>query len=927
MTADTPKLSAAQPFPGLRPFEFEDHAYFFGREDQTYSLYRLLSYSHFVAVVGSSGSGKSSLVKAGLFPLLDRESQGDGGHTWCRIEMRPGGAPVARLTDAILAVSTDQDPLVAAARRDRVAAALRRSSYGLSDALREIDSIGDKTVILLVDQFEELFRFASGGLEAPGRDEDMLSDDEAAYFVQLLLEVTRDSSRKVFVMITMRSDFIGDCARFQSLPEAVSATQFLVPSLTRDQREEVVRKPVERADGMIESPLVERILNDSSDQLDQLPVLQHCMFRMWQAAGSRPAADGIRHLTGDDYKSIGGINEALSQHADEIFNRMPEWSVDIEQVFRALSERDRSGRATRRARPFNLLQKETGVPEDRLHKILDRFRDDDCSFLVPSCSAVATLAPDTLIDVGHEALLRGWGKVRGAAVASGVPDPANIGWLRVEANDGAQYRVLLSMTEGDDSETAIIQSNLVDERWKWWTSPPRTEAWARRYSPDATAADQGFERVKALFERSKLARSQEVDRRNAEERRRRNFLIAMVAASVTSIISALGIGLALKNTQHAETQTAQTYDYAVGLTSNLVIQLLAEYQSRNIPKEVISKILATVETTLNQLPNDSSDRIADYKLSLLQLIVDSCYDIGDTDCALKNAVRMKDLALDQNRNDPAGKWERAVFRAAFRVGDAKARQRKFDEALQENLVSQDYAKRFATREPDNATGQSDLVLAYRKVADTYRVLGDVDKSRTAYESALLIAQQLSSRRPEDVRARRNVALTQIDLGRLLVDASLEGASKYYDAALATELDVIRLEHGKNDASVSQLALAYLGAGDVKLRQDKIDEAMADFRLALATIAPLATRPDAKVDWKSQLAQVHSRIGDVLRKQKQPVGALKEYEQELAIRLALKTTDSANKVFQSSFQDRLSSYNAFCAEAKAADATVTCAFTN
>jgi tetratricopeptide (TPR) repeat protein len=203
----------------------------------------------------------------------------------------------------------------------------------------------------------------------------------------------------------------------------------------------------------------------------------------------------------------------------------------------------------------------------------------------------------------------------------------------------------------------------------------------------------------------------------------------------------------------------------------------------------------------------------------------------------------------------------------------------------------------------------------------------VNESRTAYESALQIAQQLSSRRPDDVRARRNVALTQIDLGRLLVDASLEGASKYYDAALATELDVIRLEHGKNDASVSQLALAYLGAGDVKLRQDKIDEAMADFKLALATIEPLATRPDAKVDWKSQLAQVHSRIGDVLRKQQQPAGALKEYEQELAIRLALKTTDSANKVFQSSFQDRLSSYNAFCAEAKAADATVTCAFTN
>src|SRR5262249_56209502 len=85
-------------------------------------------------------------------------------------------------------------------------------------------------------------------------------------------------------MITMRSDFIGDCARFHGLPEAVSATQFLVPSLTRDQREDVIRKPIEKAEATIDGALVERLLNDSNDEFD-LPVLQHCLMRIWEKAG------------------------------------------------------------------------------------------------------------------------------------------------------------------------------------------------------------------------------------------------------------------------------------------------------------------------------------------------------------------------------------------------------------------------------------------------------------------------------------------------------------------------------------------------------------------------------------------------------------------------------------------------------------------
>jgi energy-coupling factor transporter ATP-binding protein EcfA2 len=275
-----PGLSAQRPFPGLRPFGYDDREYFFGREDQVYALYRMLDHSRFIAVIGSSGSGKSSLVRAGLLPLIQEESDGAGGRDWRSLTFTPADAPIDRLADALGTLAPEEHaPGDNEIRRERIEFALRRSSFGLGEALDEIPNIAGTSLLVVVDQFEELFRF--GG----DRFGDSAWRDETANFVQLLLEICRARSRSVYVLITMRSDFIGDCARFHGLPEAVSASQFLVPSLIRDQREDVIRKPIEKAGAAIEPALVERLLNDVGDELDELPVLQHCLSRLWERAG------------------------------------------------------------------------------------------------------------------------------------------------------------------------------------------------------------------------------------------------------------------------------------------------------------------------------------------------------------------------------------------------------------------------------------------------------------------------------------------------------------------------------------------------------------------------------------------------------------------------------------------------------------------
>jgi energy-coupling factor transporter ATP-binding protein EcfA2 len=301
-----------RPFIGLRAFEYSDRKYFFGREDAVDVLALQVKRNRFVAVVGSAGCGKSSLVSAGLRARLENVPD----HWWKWIEMHPADAPIRNFALALASLTNDTgDHLEAWA--DRFERVLCKSSFGIAEALALIpapalEGAKSRRVLLFVDQFEELFRFANlrstSKLDAVTAAE---RRDEATDFVRLLLTATKSPQVPIHVVVTMRSDFIGDCARFYGLPEVVSRDQFLVPGMTRDQREDVIRKPVELAGGQIDAGLVQRALNDTTDDPDQLPILQHTMMRCWERALHRhnkeQEADHRPRLTIDDYTKLGGV--------------------------------------------------------------------------------------------------------------------------------------------------------------------------------------------------------------------------------------------------------------------------------------------------------------------------------------------------------------------------------------------------------------------------------------------------------------------------------------------------------------------------------------------------------------------------------------------------------------------------------------------
>jgi hypothetical protein len=381
------------PFPGLRSFEPEESLLFFGREQHCAELLRRLQQQRFLAVIGSSGSGKSSLVKAGLWPALERGFLVGKTSRWRLARMRPGKAPFHALSSAV------GESFLPGRSVDELSSAIATTTSGLVRLLLEASIPADESLLLVVDQFEELFRFAD--------DADSARQDEAARFVQTLLSATEQSRVPLYVVITMRSDFLGRCSGFAGLPEGINRGHFLVPRMTREQRQSAVDGPLRLVGAAVSDALVQTVLNDVGDDPDQLPVLQHALlqtYRRWQLDGSAGEID-LKH-----YREAGGAN-ALNTHADAILDSLGAAAPITQRIFRALTT-TQEGRMVRRPQELPHLYSVTGASDQptraQVDQIVAEFARKEHSLLQLS---PATSSSPAVIDIAHESLIRKWGKL------------------------------------------------------------------------------------------------------------------------------------------------------------------------------------------------------------------------------------------------------------------------------------------------------------------------------------------------------------------------------------------------------------------------------------------------------------------------------------------------------------------------------------
>lgn len=508
MIAQAEPVARLHPFPGLRPFEPDEDHLFFGRESQIDELLRRLRTSRFLAILGTSGCGKSSLVRSGLIPSLYGGAMTRAGSSWRIAILRPGEDPIGRLAAALdapeaLGQEEGGDDL----SRGLLEATLRASNQGLIECVRQARIPQRDNVLVLVDQFEELFRFKQSRREQ-GRD-------EAVAFAKLLLEASRNHEVPVYVALTMRSDFIGNCLELPELPEAINEGLYLVPRMTRDELRAAITGPVAVGGAAIAPRLVSRLLNDVGDDPDQLPILQHALMRTWDRWDEDHAPGeplDLRH-----YEEIGTMKEALSRHAEEALGELDERGRTVaETLFRALTERGGDGKGIRRPVRLAEVGTLTGGGTDEIATVAERFRQPGRSFLMPP--AGVELRSDSVLDLSHESLMRIWGRLHQWAEEEGQSAQVYLGLARAAARHESGISALWR-----DPELQIALN------WRRQQSP--TEAWAARYDPS-------FERAMRFLDASAAERDREIAER--EESRRRKL---RQARTLTAVFAAAALGL------------------------------------------------------------------------------------------------------------------------------------------------------------------------------------------------------------------------------------------------------------------------------------------------------------------------------------------------------------------------------------------------
>jgi WD40 repeat protein len=548
----------SNPFVGLRPFESTESIFFFGRGAQTGELLERLYTCRFVSVVGRSGCGKSSLIRAGLIPKLKAGFLVADRDRWIVETMKPGDHPLHNLAAAVLRVSAGEPaPEAAAARAAEVDALVEEISASGVEAVAErlapVLDAGDANFLLLVDQFEEIFRFgARARKDDEGEEEDAAdarSRDEAADFVAIMLALSEQRDVPAYVVMTMRSDFLGDCDAFHGLPAAMNRSQYLVPRLSTQQREEAISGPIRLYGQSITPRLLDLVRNDVGDQLDQLPVMQHAMMRTWE----NWSAHGGRPIDLPDYHEAGTIRGALSDDAEQVLASMGDPGSGqrrlTERVFQALTDTDSENRRIRRPVHLGRLEAITGARRDELMEIVSLFQGGGRSFLTISRDEARG---NHLIDISHESLIRQWKTLRD--------------WVDKEAEDRSLYvRVVdaaLRRKESGGKRGGLWDDPELQQALDWWGQRAPTVAWAAQYHrkskqqkmPPADAApahDEAayddediyiYTEARNFLEESRRARDQE--RADKETQRKRELkltrLITLVVFAGLLLSSGLG---------------------------------------------------------------------------------------------------------------------------------------------------------------------------------------------------------------------------------------------------------------------------------------------------------------------------------------------------------------------------------------------------
>jgi WD40 repeat protein len=624
------------PFPGLRAFGIDESHLFFGREGQSEVILEYLAEHRFAAITGASGSGKSSLIYCGVVPVLYGGFVAGAGSDWRIIATRPGNQPVLNLSEAIAdseSEKNDVDEELKQFNRKIVYALMRRSQFGLIDAVSQMGLMKGENLLLIIDQFEELFRFKES------RDDTNTTINETEAFIKLLVNAVHQRKLPIYVVLTMRSDFVGDCSQFQELTALINDSNFLVPQMTREDFSHAILGPIAVAGQEMDPQLYQEILNSISEGSDQLPVLQHSLMRTWEfwKKYNEPGT----HLRLRDYEASGKIENALSMHANEAFEELTEEGKQIcRSMFKTLTEKSSDNKGVRHPATVKEIAEIAQANDADVIEVINAFRTRGRSFLTPAENV--QLTQHTVIDISHESLMRVWDRLRG--------------WVEEETNSVQMYtRLSEAASLYQLGKTGLWRPPDLQLALNWKKTQKPTLAWARKYNP-------AFEKVMVFLDASEKKFLQEEQNKVKLQKRTlnrtRRFATIM---GIAAIVFLLLVAYARIQKKEADKQRQKAEAYA---------QIME--QQKNIAVE--QKDVKEIERYRAIIAKDSAEKAQMQAiLQLREVKVEAEEAIQSADVARQQSVQyQKSTEQALNQRDIAEKTAIQAKEEQTRAEQAKA---------------------------------------------------------------------------------------------------------------------------------------------------------------------------------------------------------------------------------------------------------------
>ena len=857
--------SGESPYRGLQVFDRENEVIFFGRtkeRDEILGTLQARSVEEnkpFVLIFGASGSGKSSLLRAGIMPWLCRPGVIEGIDLWRSALFRPLDHPgdlLEGLAEALLRPGALPDIGADGTDSLKLSALLRKNPEGLGllvkEALLRVAGEEKRGRELLqqpvarlavgLDQLEEIFTLS-----------DRFSPDSRVSFFKAIRAMVE--SGYGWVAATLRSDFFSRCEEIEDLVELKQGNgQYHLLPPNSAQLSQIIRYPAAGTGVVFEEDpekgrLDERIRDDALKEPGGLPLLEYALDELFRMG----SADGL--LSHAEYEALGGVEGALRKRAEAAFaglepSRREALGPLLHQLVR-LGSNDEETLARRVARY------DTATAQPGAKDLVDAF--------ITARLLIADLdsCGDRSLTVAHEALFRVWPEISRW-------ENENRDFLRVRAGLGQAMARWIECNRGSD----------------YLLAPGRPLAEAEYLLKNHEANLEQEERSYILASRATVARGM---------RRRRLFI-----AGVIAVLAAVA-GAAMwewRAAVQSENRAVSARSSAEGILNYLLNQLSEKLKPIG-HLDIVEDVQNQVETYYKNLGFGEEDlKALSNWATLLEQEGERLEMQGDILGAKAKYEQRLQIFLELVKRDASNNvWQSGLAVSYYRLGDALQTQGDLSGAKAQYQSSREISEKLLKLDPGNSRWQRNLSYSYERLGEVLEAQGDLSGGKAQYQSASAINEKLVKLDPGNASWQRGLIATYERLGDLLmVQGDFNGAKGQYQSMLEELVQLVDRDPANTDWQRG-LSISHARLGNVLIAQGDVTAAKARYQSGLEIVQKLISQDPANSDWQGDLSVFYEKLGKVLTAQQDLSGAKADYQRALQIREQVAKKDQGNTVQQ------------------------------